>query len=260
MYEKVMGKGYYIIEDVDLTEDQFIELSSQFGKLWEEEDHWLAKETLPDNVLYWSSHEKFIRMSIPWHADNSASKDRKFPLRSFYAVSIPDPEDSKLYFLDTTTAFEMMSPERQQYLRECSIIVCDNPSFKKAAGKWEFEGPWIEPFTKIHPITGKENINYGCIAMDSDVFGLSPDEGYKGTESYNKGILHPDGTKWSNKEISDLFEDMINKVGVYEHKWKERQFLIMDNWSHLHYKQTTKILDKERLIWRRTVFQPWHTT
>jgi hypothetical protein len=148
VYEKVMGKGYYIIEDIDLTEDQFIELSSQFGKLWEEEDHWLAKETLPDNVLYWSSHEKFIRMSIPWHADNSASK----------------------------------------------------------------------------------------------------------------GILHPDGTKWSDKEISDLFEDMINKVGVYEHKWKERQFLIMDNWSHLHYKQTTKILDKERLIWRRTVFQPWHTT
>ena len=51
---------------------------------------------------------------------------------------------------------------------------------------------------------------------------------------------------------------MINKVGVYEHKWKEKQFLVMNNWVGLHYKQTTKIIDQERLIWRRTIFQQWH--
>lgn len=260
MYEKVMGKGYYIIDDIDLDIQGFIDLSAQFGKLWEEEDHLLAKETLDGDIVKWSSQNKFIRMSIPWHADNSASKDRKFPLRAFYAVSIPDSEDAKLYFLDTTTAFEMLSSERQRYLRECSIIVCDNPSFKQSCENWAFEESWVEPFTKIHPINGKENINYGCIAMNSDVFGLSPDEGYVGTESYNKAILHPDGTEWTDEEISELFEEMINKVGVYEHKWQEKQFLIMDNWSHLHYKQTTNILDKERLIWRRTVFQPWHIT
>ena len=97
------------------------------------------------------------------------------------------------------------------------------------------------------------------MALASDVFGLTPDEGYNGTESYNKALLHPDGSKWSDKEISKLFEEMINKAGVYEHKWKEKQFLVMNNWVGLHYKQTTKIIDKERLIWRRTIFQQWHT-
>lgn len=260
MYEHIMGKGYYIIDDINLTEDEFISLSAQFGKLWDEEDHLLAKEPLDGNVVSWSSKSEFVRCSIPWHADNAASKDRKYPLRSFYSVSIPDSDDAKLYFLDTTTAFEMMSDERKAYLRNCTTVVGADPSFKKKSGRWTFEEPWTEPFVKVHPITKRENINYGCMALDSDVFGLSPDEGYKGTESYNKSINHPDGSKWSDKEVSDLFEDIINKVGVYEHKWKEKQFLIMDNWSHLHYKQTTNVLDKERLIWRRTVFQKWHTT
>lgn len=258
MYEKVMGKGFYIIDDIDLDIQGFIDLSAQFGKLWEEEDHLLAKESIDGNIVRWSSQNKFIRMSIPWHADNSANKDRKFPLRAFYAVSIPDPEDAKLYFLDITKAFEMFSDERKEHLRNCTTIVGDNPSFKQAANKWEFEDPWVEPFTKIHPIMKTESINYGCLAINSDVFGLGPDEGYNGTESYNKAILHPDGTKWTDKEVSELFEEMINNVGVYEHKWQERQFLIMDNWTHLHYKQTTRIDDRERLIWRRTIFQRWH--
>ncbi len=257
MYEKVMNECFYLKEDIDLDEQAFVNISAQFGKLWNEEDHLIAKEPLGGEVVQWTSKNKFIRMSIPWHADNSASKEYKYPLRSFYAVSIPDSEDSKLFFLDTTAAFEMMSKDRQQYLRDCSIIVGDNPTFKQS-GKWTFEDPWVEPFTKIHPITGRENINYGCIALASDVFGLSPDEGYSGTESYNKAILHPDGSKWSDKEISKLFEEMINKVGVYEHKWKEKQFLVMNNWVGLHYKQTTKIIDQERLIWRRTIFQQWH--
>ena len=260
MLDKLMGKGFYIINDIDLSKDEFVSLSSQFGKLWEEEDHTLAKESFGGKVLNWSSTNPFVRASIPWHADNSASKDRKYPLRSFYAVSIPDPEDAKLYFLDITKAFEMFSEERKQHLRNCTTIVGDNPSFKQKAGKWTFEEPWSEPFVKVHPIMKTESINYGCLALDSDVFGLGPDEGYNGTESYNKAILHPDGSKWTDEEVSNLFKEMINSVGVYEHKWQERQFLIMDNWTHLHYKQTTHIQDKERLIWRRTIFQSWHTT
>lgn len=257
MYDLVCGKGYYIINDIDLDQDSFVELSSKFGKLWEPIDHDNAKETLNGKTVEWSSKNDFVAMSIPWHADNPASKDKKFPLRTFYAVNIPDPEDAKLYFLDTVKGFEGFSEERKEYLRQCRIVVGEDPSFKKKQAKFTFAEPWEEPFIKTHPITGAENPNYGCMGLDSDVFGVGPDEGFQDTESYNKAILHPDGTKWTDAEVSEFFQDMIDIAGVYEHKWQERQFLIMDNWTHLHYKQTTKIRDEERLIWRRTVFQPW---
>jgi len=259
MYEKVLGKGFYIIDDLDLNEEEFVSLSSKFGKLWTPEDHHNAKENLSGNTVKWSSKSDWIRQSIPWHADNPASKEKSYPLRTFYSVSIPDSDDAKLYFLDTTKAFSLLSDSKKEHLRKCNIIVGDDPHFKRTYGKWEFEEHWEEPFVKIHPILKTENINYGCMALASDAFGLEPDEGYEGTISYNKAILHPDGTKWSDNEISDLFKTFINSVGVYEHKWKEKQFLVMDNSTHLHYKQTTKIVDRERLIWRRTVFQPWQS-
>lgn len=252
--------GFYCCDAGVWTKQDFIDFSNTLGTVWTPATHALHKESLnDDNVVSWSSKTRFGLSSIPWHADNPWHPDLKFPLRAFYAVSIPDPEDAKLYFLNHTKWFESLDINRQEYLSKCWILTCDRIKSKlKKYRDDEFITPYYSSLVKENPITKQRSLNYGVMAVNSNVFGVTADEGFTADAlGYNKEILHPDGAPWTHQEIGELFQEIIDAGHITCHRWKEGQFLLMDNWTALHYKQRTTVENKERLMWRRTIAQPW---
>ena len=61
-----MNECFYLKEDIDLDEQAFVNISAQFGKLWNEEDHIIAKEPLDGEVVQWTSKNKFIRINCAY--------------------------------------------------------------------------------------------------------------------------------------------------------------------------------------------------
>jgi len=48
----------------------------------------------------------------------------------------------------------------------------------------------------------------------------------------------------------------MNDKYLYGHNWNEKDVLIMDNWVSLHYIGNRQY-EEERLLWRKTLLQPW---
>lgn len=241
--------GFFYRRGIEMTRLEFLEFCNFIGTSWTKEIHNIHKETWSeDEIIDWSNKAFFKGASIPWHADNPYHPDYKFPLRLFYAKSIPRPKDDIIWFLNITNWFEDLPEERKEFFRSLKVLTQD---YK---GGWQ---PFWSSLVKIHPITGKESFYWGAMAIKSNVFGVECDEGLRFPHfSYTMAVQKPNRELISHEEISSWFGEMVNDKYMHGHNWNEGDILIMDNWVSLHY-IGNQDYEEERLLWRKSVLQPW---
>lgn len=246
--EEARELGYYVRRNVDMTREGFVEWCKYVGTPWPLELHNLHTEDFDkDEIVNWSNKTRFRGHSLPWHADNPWNENYKFPLRAFWAESIPSKNDV-LYYLNITRWFQDQDESTKQYFRTLKVLTQD---YKGACQ------PYWSSFVKTHPITGKESFNWGAMALDSEVFGLCADEGMRFPHfSYTMAIQKDTRELIQTSEIETWFSDMVNEKYMYAHHWKEKDLVLMDNWVSLHYIGKTDY-EGERLLWRKTILQPW---
>jgi len=249
--EEARELGVYIRRNVDMTPEKFYNWCSYISIPWTEEIHKIHKEDLGlDSVVRWSNKNAFKGHSLPWHADNPWHHDYKFPLRVLWGSKIPNPKNDILHFLHITNWFEDQDKSTKEYFRSLKVLVQD---YKKTCQ------PYWTSFVKKHPITKKESFNWGSMAIDSKVFGLSPDEGQRFPHfSYTMAIEKDNRELISKEEIESWFHSMITDKYMISHQWNEKDLLVLDNWVSLHY-IGRRDYREERLLWRKTLLQPWQT-
>lgn len=247
--EEARNNGFFVRRGIDMSREDFVRFCNFIGTPWNEKIHKIHGETFDsDQIVDWSNKTRFKGASLPWHADNPYHPDYKLPLRAFYAKKIPHPDKDIIWFLNITKWFEDLSEEKKNYFRNLQVLTQD---YK---GNWQ---PYWSSLVKIHPITGKESFYWGAMAIKSDVFGVECDEGLRFPHfSYTMAVQHPDRKLISHDEINSWFSDMINEKYLYGHNWQEGDVLIMDNWISLHYIGSQNY-SEERLLWRKTILQPW---
>ena len=249
--EECREQGYYVRRDVDMTKADFLEWCEMVGTPWPLELHKMHMETFDnEDIVTWSNKTRFKGHSLPWHADNPWHKDYKFPLRPFWAEQIPSEKDI-IYYLNITKWFEDQDESTKQYFRTLKVLTQD---YKGACD------PYWSSFVKVHPITGKESFNWGAMALESKVFGLTADEGMWGPHfSFTMAIQKDNRELVQTPEIETWFEDMVNNERyIHGHQWKNKDLALMDNWVSLHYIGSQNY-EEERIFWRKTLLQPWQT-
>ena len=249
--EEAREQGYYVRRNIDMTRQEFLEWCSSLSTPWTDEIHNIHKETFDDgNIVTWSNKTRFKGHSLPWHADNPWHKEYKFPLRPFWAEKISSDKDI-IYYLNITKWFEDQDKLTKEYFRSLKVLVQD---YKGACD------PYWCSFVKVHPITHKESFNWGAMALDSKVFGLTADEGMWGPHfSYTMAIQKDNRELVQTPEIESWFSSMMTDRYLYGHQWKQKDLALMDNWVSLHY-IGSQSYEQERILWRKTLLQPWQLT
>lgn len=241
-------KGFWLQKNIDFSREDFLDFCNSIGEPWPKEIHAIHTETVDDNnIIDWSSKTRFKLHSLPWHADNPWHPEYKFPIRAFYAVKIPDPKDGPLEFLNQTAWFENLPEERKEYFRSLQVLTQD---YKGGIS------PFYSSFVKKNPIDGKESLYWGSKVVYTNTYGLAPDEGHRFNHfAFTMAIIKPSREIVSDEEISSWFEEMLEKYhDVVE--FEEKDLLVMDNWSTLHYRRRLTN-ENERLLYRKTLLQPW---
>ena len=248
--EEAREQGYYVRRNVDMTKQEFLEWCASLSTPWTEEIHKIHKETFDDNnIVTWSNKTRFKGHSLPWHADNPWHEKYKFPLRPFWAEKISSERDI-IYYLNITKWFEDQDKSTKEYFKSLRVLTQD---YKGGCQ------PYWSSFVKKHPITGKESFNWGAMALDSKVFGLTADEGMWGPHfSYTMAIEKDNRELVQTPEIESWFSSMLTDRYLYGHQWKQKDLALMDNWVSLHYIGSQNY-EQERILWRKTLLQPWHT-
>jgi hypothetical protein len=248
--EEAREQGYYVRRNVDMTKQEFLEWCASLSTPWTEEIHKIHKETFDDNnIVTWSNKTRFKGHSLPWHADNPWHEKYKFPLRPFWAEKISSEKDI-IYYLNITKWFEDQDKSTKEYFKSLRVLTQD---YKGGCQ------PYWSSFVKKHPITGKESFNWGAMALDSKVFGLTADEGMWGPHfSYTMAIEKDNRELVQTPEIESWFSSMLTDRYLYGHQWKQKDLALMDNWVSLHYIGSQNY-EQERILWRKTLLQPWHT-
>jgi alpha-ketoglutarate-dependent taurine dioxygenase len=248
--EEARELGHYTRRNVDMFREDFVAWCNHVGTPWTKEIHAIHQETFDsNNIVNWSNKTRFRGHSLPWHADNPWNEHYRFPLRAFWAEKVPNPEKDILYYLHITNWFEDQDASTKEYFRNLEVLTQD---YKRGCQ------PYWSDFVKKHPVTGKESFNWGAMAIDTKVFGLSPDEGIKFPHMSYTMAIQRKGTREliSHQEIETWFADMVNDKYMYAHHWNEKDLSLMDNWVSLHYIGSTNF-EGERLLWRKTILQPW---
>jgi hypothetical protein len=248
--EEAREQGYYVRRNVNMTKQEFLEWCASLSTPWTEEIHKIHKETFDDNnIVTWSNKTRFKGHSLPWHADNPWHEKYKFPLRPFWAEKISSEKDI-IYYLNITKWFEDQDKSTKEYFKTLRVLTQD---YKGGCQ------PYWSSFVKKHPITGKESFNWGAMALDSKVFGLTADEGMWGPHfSYTMAIEKDNRELVQTSEIESWFSSMMTDRYLYGHQWKQKDLALMDNWVSLHYIGSQNY-EQERILWRKTLLQPWHT-
>ena len=249
--EEAREQGYYVKRNVDMTRQEFVEWCNSLSTPWTKEIHKIHTETFDDGyIVDWSNKTRFKGHSLPWHADNPWHKQYKFPLRPFWAEKIANENDI-IYYLNITKWFEDQDQSTKEYFRTLKVLVQD---YKGGCD------PYWCSFVKVHPITNKESFNWGAMALDSKVFGLTADEGMWGPHfSYTMAIQKDNRELVQTPEIESWFSSMMTDRYLYGHQWKQKDLALMDNWVSLHYIGSQNY-EEERILWRKTLLQPWQLT
>jgi len=240
--------GFWLQKDVEFDRNQFVDFCNKIANPWPNELYELHTETVDNNnIVDWSSKTRFKHHSLPWHSDNPWHPEYKFPLRAFYAVKIPDPKDGPLEFLNQTAWFENLPEERKEYFRSLTVLTQD---YKGGIS------PFYSSFVKKHPLNNKESLYWGSKVVYTNTYGLAPDEGHRFNHfAFTMAIIKPNREIVSDEEISEWFEDMLKNYHTVV-EFEEKDLLVMDNWTTLHYRRRLTNLE-ERLLYRKTLLQPW---
>ena len=220
IYEALLVYKVIFFRDQDLTTDQHIHFSKNFGDL---EVHPFApfKEGYPE-VLKITHNEKSPGRENLWHSDVTW---RKEPSLGSVLRMLEKPENGgDTLFSDMYAAYDDLSDEVKQRL-EGAVAVHDFVGFRKRLIKEGKSPKEIEAFNKKFPMP------------EHPVFRTHPDTGKKviyvnrAFTQYIKG--------WEEKESKDMLDFLYSRASTPEYQcrfaWENNSIAFWDNRACQHY-------------------------
>ncbi len=220
IYEALLVYKVIFFRDQDLTTDQHIHFSKNFGDL---EVHPFApfKEGYPE-VLKITHNEKSPGRENLWHSDVTW---RKEPSLGSVLRMLEKPENGgDTLFSDMYAAYDDLSDEVKQRL-EGAVAVHDFVGFRKRLIKEGKSPKEIEAFNKKFPMT------------EHPVFRTHPDTGKKviyvnrAFTQYIKG--------WEENESKDMLDFLYSRASTPEYQcrfaWENNSIAFWDNRACQHY-------------------------
>ena len=220
IYEALLVYKVIFFRDQDLTTDQHIHFSKNFGDL---EVHPFApfKEGYPE-VLKITHNEKSPGRENLWHSDVTW---RKEPCLGSVLRMLEKPENGgDTLFSDMYAAYDDLSDEVKQRL-EGAVAVHDFVGFRKRLIKEGKSPKEIEAFNKKFPMP------------EHPVFRTHPDTGKKviyvnrAFTQYIKG--------WEENESKDMLDFLYSRASTPEYQcrfaWENNSIAFWDNRACQHY-------------------------
>ena len=245
--EELYKRKLIVFKRVKFARDDFVRLSSYFGKVWEFDDYVESKERIspvPINdrefsLGYISNKSSSIGMSeMPWHADIPNKPIGSFPHRSLWMVKNPNPESGITTWLNIEDVVDKLPDDLKDLASRMKII----------QQNWHTEDTGIQhlDFIKTHPITGKQSLR----------LNYYNDPTKKITNGWIKNIVIDGEIKNNCQDYLKPFVDFVESQPemLYGHKWDTFDIVIYDNWSFIHNRTQLKFDDKlERLFLRANI-------
>ncbi len=243
-----------------LTKPQFWDFSNRFGAGgWAEPDYNVGKEDrMPlgdgtDRVYaHYSNYGKTAAAigdaDMSWHVDIPLWPSHKAPLRSFYAISIPDNRFGITRFADRAWGYRNMSPEEQAEAEHWKLLYQS----------------WYEPGTHLtllpvvaeSPYDGEKYLQFTSFSNS----GKKYSHYWHGFKIHGWIIgAHRDDVPYNADYVSYLHEKTIQDENIFDLVWEEETFAIWNNVHMIHSRTALNSSQqtKTREFYRMNIFNTW---
>jgi alpha-ketoglutarate-dependent taurine dioxygenase len=245
----------------NLNAEQFWDLANLFGNGgWDYNDYSIGQEP----CVY--ANEKLKKAYAPydnigktgkalgdgemsWHIDIPLWPSHQMPMRSFYAVSIPDNKHGVTRFADRAYAVPKLTAEQRKELEKWRLLY----------QSWYFPGTSLTyiPVIQKNPVTNEEYLSFTSFSNSLKEY----------SHEYYKWKVHGwifgaerDGVPQNADIVSWLHKLTIIPENIYDHHWEEQDFLIYTNVHMIHARTPLRSdlhKDKLRSFYRMNVFNSW---
>jgi alpha-ketoglutarate-dependent taurine dioxygenase len=249
-WKDVMYKHNVVLfENIDLDRGQFAVVSDLFGHNWTKDIYDLYAESYEeDEITDWSNRTGLKNTPLPWHRDMPFHEKWCAPIRVLYSASIPENKGGHLGYTNTAVLYDNLTEKEQSYFEnlEVEITFYKNTDIRR----WE-------DFILINPITGQKFFNVNAFDKDVDFYGLRKRKDYIPGKTAIQSIRKKDTKEVVSLDIiTDVVKSSVS-LDFFEHQWKEKQFLVTTNLDYVHCRTEIEECEKERLLWRRTLFHDY---
>lgn len=185
---------------------------------------------------------------MSWHVDIPLWPKYQLPMRSFYAVSIPDNNYGVTRFADRSYAIPRLTPEKRKELEQWSLLY----------QSWYFPGTSLTyiPVIQSHPVTKEEYLSF--TSFNNSLKEHSHEyHGWK-VHGWIMGSKRND-VPHNADIVSDLHKMTIVPENIYDHHWEEQDFLIYSNIHMIHARTPLRsdLHKKLRSFYRMNVYNAW---
>ena len=242
-----------IINDVNLSEKEFVKFSYKLGIPWSHEHYKLHGEKMEDNgIINWNDQSGLYKRMLCWHKDNSWHPKWRHPIRILYSVQIPDEQSGILHYLDLRYIFNnLLSKKEQQWLNDHHVLI---QNYKNKSQRFFY------PLIEVNPITRQKSLFITAMDIDSNIFGLKKNALYQKGDTFLLKVVHKSGKELSlNYLVEYIQETMKIKECFFYKKWKPNMIQIISNLDIVHMRTEISNLSRMRSLWRKTIAHHFQT-
>ena len=185
---------------------------------------------------------------MSWHIDIPLWSSHSMPMRSFYALSIPDNKFGVTRFADRAYAVPKLSAEHREELEKWRLLY----------QSWYQPGTSLTyiPVIQKHPYTGDEYLSFTSFSNSLKEYSHE----YYGWKVHGWVFgAERDGVPHNADIVSWLHKLTLVPENIYNHHWEEQDFLIYSNINMIHARTPlrSELHNKPRSFHRLNVFNSW---
>lgn len=243
-----------------LNNVQFWNFSTRFGQGgWSREDYDIGKEKcfpIDDDSGRVYAHYSNVGTTakaigdadMSWHVDIPLWPSHQAPLRSFYAISIPDNRYGITSFADRAWGYRNMTAEEQEEAEHWKLLY----------QSWYEPGTHLTylPVVAVSPYNGEKYLQFTSFS----------NSGKKYSHHWHGWTIHGwifgakrDEVPHTADYVSFLHEKTIQDENIYDLVWNEQDFAIWNNVHMIHSRTPlhSELHTKTREFYRMNIFNSW---
>ena len=185
---------------------------------------------------------------MSWHVDIPLWPTHQAPLRSFYAVSIPDNNFGITSFADRAWGYSNMPTEQQNEAQRWELLY----------QSWYQPGTHLTylPVVGVSPYDGTQYLQYTSFSNSAEKYSHRW-HGWK-VHGWILGAKR-DGEPKTADYVTTLHDYTLHDCNIFDLKWEEQDFAIWNNTHMIHSRSTlsSELHTKPRTFYRMNMFNTW---
>jgi taurine dioxygenase len=224
VYKAWVDHSVLVLKGQDLTPQQFVEFSRQFGKPIEQNLKHLNVDGCPE-LAFISSEDRDIHgtgkrivRGTSWHTDHSYA-DIPPKATMLYGIDIP-AEGGDTQFTSAAAAFDALPEEKRSRLASLRSVHAfessrsPRPMVKRTEQEIAaYPGDAIHPLIRTNPDTGRKSLYVNTVRSEC-ILDMEEEE--------------------SNTTLDKIYVHLSQEKFQYRHKWTPGDIVVWDNRSVLH--------------------------